>query len=137
MTHVLTITFDSGSTTEVHMVNPGEPFHGFGGSSQALVPQVTASLILRRRSAEVGDTYDTEHNIHDPAVWTMLARMMGDNEIGRKYTVTVPAPPPPKFPPLGKPLRPQHTAKRYKVAQAEVDAYIARATAEDEAISTE
>lgn len=61
MTHVLTVTLaaHSDTTVEVHMLNPGEHFERFGGSSRGLtVVGKTASLITRTKSP--GGTEDVE-----------------------------------------------------------------------------
>lgn len=71
---VLTLKFSDGNTVEVHMLNPGEHFPGFGGSRHDLVVGKTASMVLRRTSRM--SRTDSERDIHDPAFWTMIARML-------------------------------------------------------------
>lgn len=89
---IMTIRF-SGSTdeaTEVHLLNVGDIFEGFGGSRHQLVAghdfntgkrhkKPTASLILRRRSRMGCE--DVERDIHDPQFWSWIARII-NGEIG-------------------------------------------------------
>lgn len=71
---VLTLTFAEGNRLEVHMLNPGEHFPGFGGSRQSLVVGKTASLVLRK----IGRTgrEDSERDIHDARFWNMIGGML-------------------------------------------------------------
>jgi hypothetical protein len=81
---VLTLKFN-GETTEVHTLNVGDVFEGFGGSRHPLVAgrdwasgqkhkKPTASLVLRRESAM--GTEDKERDIHDPQFWAWIARLI-------------------------------------------------------------
>ena len=77
---VLTLRFGK-ETHEIHMLNVGELFEGFGGSKRGLVvgenqppKKRTASLIVRRNS--VMGTEDKEMDIHDPTFWAWMARML-------------------------------------------------------------
>lgn len=77
MTHVLTVTLaaHSDTTVEVHMLNPGEHFERFGGSSRGLtVVGKTASLITRTKSP--GGTEDVERDVYDPKFWEWMSRMI-------------------------------------------------------------
>jgi hypothetical protein len=66
--------FISGSnTTTVYMVNPGDVFHGFGGSRHALSPKKTASMIVR--SLGPMGLNDCEYDINDKAVWQSLMKV--------------------------------------------------------------
>ena len=87
--HVLTITNtgEFARTTELHLLNPGECFPSFGGSSRGLVVRKTASLITRTRHPD-GCVYDIERDIHDPAIWAWLSRLLNDNT---GITTAVPA----------------------------------------------
>lgn len=76
MTKVLTMKFGAGETVEVHLLNPGAFFPGFGGSRHGLVVGKTASLVLRQQG-RAGITHDDERDITDPAFWRMIAAMLG------------------------------------------------------------
>lgn len=54
-------------TKEVYLLNPGDCFQGFGGSSAGLVVKKTASLIVREVGP--GGCYDTEYDVNDKKVW--------------------------------------------------------------------
>jgi hypothetical protein len=58
------------------MLNPGDHFKSFGGSSRDLVPKKTASLVIRERI--FGTISDVEYDIHDKRVWEWLARLIND-----------------------------------------------------------
>jgi hypothetical protein len=68
-------------TYEIHMLNVGDDFHGFGGSKHSLTAgrdfytgekqkKPTASLIVRRIG--FNGLEDREHDIHDPNVWRFI-----------------------------------------------------------------
>jgi hypothetical protein len=74
---VLTITLPGQVETEIHLLNPGENFPGFGGSRHGLTVRKTASLITRtRHTGPDGFTDDIELDIHEPGVWKWLARLI-------------------------------------------------------------
>lgn len=68
---VLTIKIGENHSTEIHMLNPGEVFDGFGGSRHGLAVKKTASLITRVRE---GMLQDTERDITDKHVWEFIAK---------------------------------------------------------------
>lgn len=83
---VLTISIGN-ETHEIHMLNVGDVFEGFGGSRHPLEAgrdfhtgtkhrKPTASLVVRRISPMI--TEDKEHDINDPAVWKWIARLIND-----------------------------------------------------------
>lgn len=57
---------------QVYMLNPGDHFAGFGGSSSGLSVRKTASLIVRETSQ--GVTADTEYDINKRDVWNRIFR---------------------------------------------------------------
>ena len=80
MAHILTLTSppptspgDSPTRLEVHILNAGEFFPGFGGSSHGLIARKTASLITRQVSVM---TSDTEWNVHDRQAWKWIANLV-------------------------------------------------------------
>lgn len=76
MAHILTLTSPDGkSRLELSLINPGECFQGFGGSSQGLVAHLTGSLITRWVSADSGFN-DTEYHIHDPRPWKWVDELI-------------------------------------------------------------
>jgi hypothetical protein len=77
---VLTIKGDN-VTSEVHALNPGGCFHGFGGSRNGLVVRKTASLIIRKRGAD-GVVEDLELDIHDADFWAWISRLINGHAGG-------------------------------------------------------
>lgn len=75
MTKCLTITGPRASY-EIHMLNKGEVFPGFGGSSKGLIAIKTASMVLRQNLENGGMRTDIEFDIHDSNAWAMLAKMI-------------------------------------------------------------
>lgn len=57
-------------TMTVYMVNPGEAFHGFGGSRHALPVKKTASMIVRTLGPM--GLNDCEYDINDKSTWLAL-----------------------------------------------------------------
>lgn len=88
---VLTIT-GTGFTTEIHMLNPGETFERFGGSSQGLTVRKTASIITRSRSTG-GGVEDVERDITQPAFWKWIAERINGTgctaDVPEKHSVFV------------------------------------------------
>jgi hypothetical protein len=78
MTHVMTVHHKPDAETEIHMLNPGEHFPGFGGSRSGLVVGKTASMILREKSS--WGIRDVEYDIHDQTVWEWIAGRINDRE---------------------------------------------------------
>lgn len=68
---VLTLKLE-GSTLEVHMLNPGQHFEGFGGSSRGLTVGKTASIVTRLH--DVSGVTDTERNLDDGFLWGFIAK---------------------------------------------------------------
>lgn len=59
---------------EIHMINVGGTFAGFGGSSANHLVTKTASMIVRHHSA--GGTRDSEFDIYDPVAWHWLSKLL-------------------------------------------------------------
>lgn len=96
MAHILTFTAPTSldpdlppARCEVHLLNVGECFERFGGSSASLVVRKTASLITRWVSPF--DWKDTEWDIHDPRPWKWFDELV--NLHGYKMTATQPCEP--------------------------------------------
>ncbi len=66
------------SVTRVYLLNPGQHFPRFGGSSRGLVVGKTASLIVRYFSGF--DTKDVEYDLADPKAWRHLRKLLGNPE---------------------------------------------------------
>jgi hypothetical protein len=81
MAKVLTIKA-SECEIEIHMLNPGQSFEGFGGSRHALVPKKTASIVTRTRQHGVSDR---EMDIYDPNFWKWIGRLINGN--GKEFKV--------------------------------------------------
>src|SRR4051794_3071988 len=75
------LTAKTGTETiEVHMLNPGEVFPGFGGSCTGLLVGKTASLVTRHIS-RMG-TVDRELDILNLGFWKWIAGVMrGDEKV--------------------------------------------------------
>lgn len=58
--------------TRIYLLNPGDVFVRFGGSSHGLTVRKTASLIVREEDA--GGVHDTEYDIADREVWDRIFR---------------------------------------------------------------
>lgn len=56
----------------VYLLNPGDHFHYFGGSSRGLVVRKTASLIVSTN--QYGCRSDVEYNVGDKATWERILR---------------------------------------------------------------
>lgn len=96
MAHILTFTSppptapdDPPARVEVHVLNAGEFFEGFGGSRHGLVVRETASLITRWISPF--DFKDTEWDIHDPRPWKWFDELVNLHRY--KMTATQPCEP--------------------------------------------
>jgi hypothetical protein len=85
---------------EIHLLNVGEVFEGFGGSKHPLVAgrnfatgekqkKPTASLIVRRRG--VMGIEDKELDIHNPNFWAWMARMLNGGEYAPDEATVDPA----------------------------------------------
>ena len=75
---VLKLTAENGEVTEIHMLNPGEHFPGFGGSRSGLVVGKTASMVIRRIT-QMG-IRDSELDIHDLDAWTIIAHLINAHD---------------------------------------------------------
>lgn len=62
--------YDGHVQCQVHILNPGDTFQGFGGSNAALIVKETPSIIVRRRSTL--EVSDHEYGIKDPTFWSWL-----------------------------------------------------------------
>lgn len=82
-TLAMTINHGDGSTTEIHLLNPGEAFPNFGGSKHACVAGNTASLITRTRNVM---TSDFERDIYAPAFWKWMANLINRDNEGQPIT---------------------------------------------------
>jgi hypothetical protein len=60
----------AGSRKAVYLLNPGDHFQRFGGSSCGLVVRKTASLIVSEWQG--GCRHDTEYDINKPDVWARI-----------------------------------------------------------------
>ena len=69
---------------EVHMLNPGESFAGFGGSRHALLVKKTASCVIRERSSM--GLRDTEYGITSRHLWQWIETLCA---LGHKEGVVV------------------------------------------------
>lgn len=69
----LTIKTGDNTTTEIHLLHPGEIFPEFGGSSRGLAVKKTASLITRADTG-AGGREDVERAITDKNVWEFISR---------------------------------------------------------------
>lgn len=77
---ILTLKKDD-CTVEVYLLNVGETFPRFGGSSRGLTVIKTASLITRTESAM--HTSDKEWDLADAEAWAWIRRLMTE----RGFTV--------------------------------------------------
>lgn len=59
-------------TFEIYLLNPGNCFAGFGGSSAGLLVRKTASLIVRNTAG--GMCNDTEYSVNDKRIWNAIFR---------------------------------------------------------------
>ncbi len=86
-------------THEIHLLNVGEVFDGFGGSRHPLVAgqdfqtgekhkKPTASLVIRRIGAM--GLEDKERDITDPAFWAWMARMLNDSTLAPDQALVEP-----------------------------------------------
>jgi hypothetical protein len=79
MTHIYTLdsATNSGSRLEIHLLNPGETFQRFGGSSHGLtVRGRKASTVTRWVDGGSGYTRDIEWNLSEPRVWKWVADLI-------------------------------------------------------------
>lgn len=96
--HVLTVKLDD-TTYEIHLLNPGDRFEGFGGSKHPLIvgrdfstgaklTKQTASMVVRECNPM--SSHDTEYDIYDPQVWAWIAALINDTpaENGPDATAT-------------------------------------------------
>lgn len=77
---------NSKARTDVYVLNPGQRFDRFGGSSTGLVVEKTASLIVSRTD-EAGGRYDAEYAVNDAKAmnfWSYLTERVdkGDRLVG-------------------------------------------------------
>ena len=56
-----------GSRRQVYLLNAGDFFEGFGGSSNGLLVHKTASLVVRE--TRLTGRSDIEHSINNKAAW--------------------------------------------------------------------
>lgn len=84
---VLTLRFGEGESIEIHMLNVGDAFEGFGGSRHPLVAgqvfatgkkmrRPTASIVTRR-TGPMG-IEDKEYDIHDASFWGWIGRLINN-----------------------------------------------------------
>jgi hypothetical protein len=59
-----------GERKRVYLLNPGDHFVRFGGSSHPLVVRKTASLIVSE--CQGGCRYDSEEDVNKQAVWARI-----------------------------------------------------------------
>jgi hypothetical protein len=80
MAHIYTLTKEgSGIRVEVHLLNPGDNFPLFGGSSKGLtVTGNKASTITRVLYTDSGNTRDIEWDLAAPSVWVWVAELIRD-----------------------------------------------------------
>lgn len=82
MTKVLEFTVGTNVnypvTYEVHLLNVGQTFAGFGGSSASHLVTKTASMIIRKKSAAGHE--DTEYDIDHPGIWLWLSRLLDESK---------------------------------------------------------
>lgn len=71
--HHCIMDFKRGSErVRVYLLNPGDHFHYFGGSSRGLVVRKTASLIVSVN--QYGSRTDTEYDLNKQDVWERILR---------------------------------------------------------------
>ena len=75
MSKIMTLKTEH-STFEIHLLNAGEIFPGFGGSKRGLLVTETASLIVRRYCHQSGSMEDSEHDIDCPKAWASIKNIM-------------------------------------------------------------
>lgn len=76
-TLAMTIRFKDGSSTEIHMLNPGEHFANFGGSSRGVTAGKTASIITRTKNVGISDF---ELDIYAPNFWEWISRLINNKD---------------------------------------------------------
>jgi len=79
MSKVMTIKTEH-STTEVHLLSPGENFPGFGGSKRGLVVGKTPSLITRQYDHKSGSMNDIEHALNSKTAWDKIKTLISKAE---------------------------------------------------------
>lgn len=79
MTKVMTINTEN-STTEVHLLNPGNHFPGFGGSKRGLVVGDSPSMVIRRYCHESGSMEDIEDYIDSEVSWGKIKTLISKSE---------------------------------------------------------
>lgn len=70
----LDFTASTGTHFEVHVLNPGEVFPGFGGSRTGLLVKKTPSIIVRERNG-MGTT-DHEYSVDHPEFWKWIQHLL-------------------------------------------------------------
>lgn len=98
MTKVLTLKFGEAKseTTEIHILNIGDVFEGFGGSRHPLEAgrdfasgrkskKPTASIVTRRTG--VMGVEDKEMDINSPDFWAWIGRLINKNHDGELAAV--------------------------------------------------
>lgn len=98
MTKVLTLKFGEAKseTTEIHILNVGDVFEGFGGSRHPLVAgrdfasgrkhsKPTASIVTRRHG--VMGVENKEMDINSPDFWAWIGRLINKNHDGELVAV--------------------------------------------------
>lgn len=73
-TKVLTVRYEHGGHADVHLLNVGEVFERFGGSSRGLQVRKTASLITRDTAG--GCWNDLERDLRAPEFWTWIQKLI-------------------------------------------------------------
>lgn len=61
-------------TVEIHLLNVGQTFVGFGGSKRGLTARKTASLITRHKAP--WGTHDIEYDIDNPRPWKWVEELI-------------------------------------------------------------
>lgn len=70
-----------GSNWEVHLLNPGDFFPGFGGSRAGLKVGKTASLVIRELSP--WGRKDTEYEVNSDEAWGVIQKLIADSALGK------------------------------------------------------
>jgi len=84
MSKVLTLTFAEGATEEieVHVLNVGDRFPGFGGSRHDLIVKGGPSIVVRRYGGPADTLEDKEYGIADPEFWAWMGRLVAEPGTG-------------------------------------------------------
>lgn len=78
MAYVLRVHKEGSFTVEIHLLNPGQTFPFFGGSSRGLTVRKTASMIVRTKHPMVG-IRDLETEIHDMSIWQWVSGLVNEH----------------------------------------------------------